>query len=314
MVRLLTKWAAARGYEIAWGPVAVVDEVRCEIEARRTAGELDADFDREHLSWIREPQKVPMPDARSVIVIVVPRPAHTVTFTLVNGPFSAVVPPTYVNFNGTYDGVRRDLAASGFSNGHRLEVLAAPLKALAARLGLVSYGRNNITYSSRFGSYHQLVGLITDVELASPSDRDCSPPDVLPRCESCEACNKACPTGAIGDERFLLHAERCLSLYNENTGPWPEFVTAAAHRCLVGCLACQKSCPLNEGLYREESTGVSFSADETAALLADSGDPLGTLDREVLAKLGRLRMTESVVLGRNLRALLERRRRTDNAA
>ena len=160
-----------------------------------------------------------------------------------------------------------------------------------------------------------MVGLITDVELASPSDRGGSPPDVLPRCESCEACGKACPTGAIGDDRFLLHAERCLPLYNENTGPWPEFVTAPAHHCLVGCLACQKSCPLNAGLYREESSGVSFSADETAALLADTGDPLGTLDREVLAKLGRLGITESVVVvGRNLRALLERRRCTDNPA
>ncbi len=314
MVNRLSKWAETRGYEIAWGPVAALDEVHDDIDKRRGTGELDASFDRDHLGWYRHPEGIPIPDAKSVIVVAVPRPAHTVTFTLPDGPFTAVVPPTYVNFKGTGPAVHQDLAAGVFGGRYRLEVLPAPLKAVAVRLGLVAYGRNNITYSARFGSYHQLVGLVTDAELVTAAGWRCERPEVLPGCESCQACRRACPTGAIREDRFLLRAERCLSLYNENAGPWPEFVSPSAHHCLVGCLACQKSCPQNAGLYREESTGVTFSADETEALLADGcGEARHTLDSGVVAKLQRLRMTESGMLGRNLRVLLDRRGCVDSA-
>lgn len=45
MVNRLSKWAEARGHEIAWGPVAVLGDTN----KRRGTGELDASFDREHL-------------------------------------------------------------------------------------------------------------------------------------------------------------------------------------------------------------------------------------------------------------------------
>ena len=47
----------------------------------------------------------------------------------------------------------------------------APIKTVAAMLGLVRYGRNNIAYADGIGSYLQLCGYITDARLAIPEVR-----------------------------------------------------------------------------------------------------------------------------------------------
>jgi epoxyqueuosine reductase len=204
--------------------------------------------------------------------------------------------------------VRQDLAANVLPGQYRLEILPAPLKAVAARLGLVTYGLNNITYTPRFGSYHQLIGLLTDAELVPAGDWRPVPPKTLAECESCEACRGACPTGAIGEDRFLLHAERCLTLHTEAAGAWPEWLTPSVHHCLVGCMYCQEDCPANAGLLRTESTGVMFSAEETATLLADDGTPGDALDGGIRAKLEKLELEDyAPMLGRNLRALMQQR-------
>ncbi|MHC4177307.1 MAG: 4Fe-4S double cluster binding domain-containing protein [Planctomycetota bacterium] len=309
MVNLLTKWAANQGVEIAWGPSDVVADVAEEIDARRRAGELDEAFDRERLSWFGYPEGMPIPDGKSVIMIAVPRPAHTVTFTFQAGPFSAVIPPTYVAYEDVRQEVRQGLAASVFRGRYRLEVLPVPLKAVAARLGLVSYGRNNITYSPRYGSYHQLVGMITDAKIAPVTGWRPLPLEVMSFCESCQACLRSCPTGAIARNRFLLHAERCLTYHNEGSRPWPKGLAASAHHCLVGCMACQSKCPVNADLLRTEPTDVSFSEEETAALLAEAGPPGEELGRRIRTRLAGLGMAEyGPMLGRNLRALVARRR------
>ncbi len=104
----------------------------------------------------------------------------------------------------------------------------------------------------------------------------------------------------------MLHAERCLTFANENPGPWPDYVPAWAHRCLLGCLVCQRVCPANPKLPIETS-GVSFSAAETAALLNDdTASPARFGIRTKLAFLGQ--PYSEPVLGRNLRALLDSRR------
>lgn len=310
MVNVLTKWARSRGFAIAWGPMTVLAQVRDDIEARRSAGEIDQAFDRERLSWFRYPEGMPIPGAQSVLMIAVRRPAHTVSFALVEGSLSVVIPPTYVAYAKTREDVRQDLAASVFRARCRLEVLPAPLKAVAARLGLVTYGRNNLAYTARFGSYHQLVGLITDAELAPATGSDCSSPEVLSMCASCKACLRACPTRAIGEDRFLLHAHRCLTYHNESARPWPEHLPASAHHCLVGCMACQVKCPVNAGLLRVEPTGVSFSKDETVALLAELGPASEDPGPRIRRKLETLGIEDyAPTLRRNLRDLLARRER-----
>jgi len=125
----------------------------------------------------------------------------------------------------------------------------------------------------------------------------------LPACENCRVCLEACPTGAITEERFLLHAERCLTWHNEISGGWPDWLPADAHHCLVGCLKCQEVCPQNQGRLRYESLDVSFDASETDLILSGQCEN----DEGIKAKLTEIGLAGyAPVLGRNLKALMNR--------
>jgi epoxyqueuosine reductase len=301
----LREWAAERHYGIAWGPLTVVRDASDEITGRWVARDLDDAFYRAELTPLDGAEA---PTSGSVLVVAKPRPASRVTFELPGGPLDALLPPTYVRYRATFEEVRQDLVAHALP-GARVEHLAGPIKTIASRLGLVRYGRNNITYLAGAGSYIQLCGFVTDAAL--PSDAvNISGPQLLDECEGCRRCQKACPTRAIDSDRLLLHAERCLTLLNERTDPWPDWVPARAHRCLIGCLLCQRACPANSELPVEE-TGVHFTEGETRELCAaEQGakrDETGL--RMKLAWLGR--SDPESVLGRNLRALIEARGSAD---
>ena len=191
-----------------------------------------------------------------------------------------------------------------------METLRAPLKQVASRLGLVSYGRNNVTYAPGPGSYFQLLGYLTDAGLPLPNGWQPSEPALLPTCQTCRACLDDCPTGAIEEDRVLLNAERCLTFTNENPGPWPPWIGPKAHHCLLGCLRCQRCCPENPELFVER-TGVVFTREETRELLAGSGDHLGPVWDGLRGKLALLGQPGAeTVLERNLGALVANREMT----
>lgn len=296
------QWAVDRGYQVAWGSLEIIESARADLIARRDAREFDGEFFREELTALSSRT---IPEwAVSVVMVVTPSVAHRVGFDLGDRVVEAVLPPTYRRYRETFEDVRRDLQANGLP-GARVEHLHAPLKAAAARLGLVRYGRNNVTYADGFGSYLQLCGYLTDAVLPAPS-RVPQPPALLPECDGCKTCRLACPTGAIDPDRMLLHAERCLTFANERPGAWPDWVPATAHHCLMGCLACQKSCPVNPRLATLTS-GVTFSSDETRVLLGEGGSTDGRSEDSIRSKLNDLgQASAESVLGRNLRALVDR--------
>jgi epoxyqueuosine reductase len=304
MVGSLERWAAERGYRVAWGPVEVVRSAVAEVAARRSAGELDDAFFRTALEGVVTGTGGPV--GGTVVVVAQPRPAHRVGFELDGERFEALLPPTYLRYRPNFEQVRQDLAAHGLP-GAGVEHVTAPLKAVAARLGLVRYGRNNIAYAEGLGSYLQLCGYVTDATLPAPARGALEEPTLLPECEGCDACAAACPTGAISDGRVLLRGERCLTLANEGPGEWPDWTPRRRHNSLLGCLLCQRCCPANPRLPVEDS-GVVFSADETRTLLEGSGaaDQAESGIRAKLAWLGQ--PSAEGVLGRNLRALVESRR------
>ena len=187
----------------------------------------------------------------------------------------------------------------------QVETLKVPLKSLAAAVGLVFYGRNNVAYVSPYGSYVQLVAYWLDVSADEPSpvwefER------MLERCATCRACVRACPTGAIDGDRFLLHADRCYTLASELAEPLPEGAHPPSPECLIGCLRCQEACPANRGLLQRRPAAVFFTREETDALIGDDDiGPAHVLDA-VNAKFATLALTEDVgVLRRNLRQLIE---------
>jgi len=300
MADRLGRWAEEHGYRVAWGPAAVVENARREIAGRLAHGELDAAFFRDELDPLTGGE---LPEGVATVVVVAkPAPAHLVHFRLDGRTVDALLPPTYVRYRATFEDVRQDLARAGLP-GARVEHLGWPVKAVAARLGLVRYGRNNVTYAPGLGSYLQLCGFLTDAEFSAAGRCDAAPA-LLDECATCTACVSACPVFAIDEERVLLHGERCLTHLNESPGPWPAGLPASAHNCLLGCLLCQRACPVN-GELEVVDTGVEFSEAETRALLRDGAASEGRGETGVRFKLAWLGQPYAEpVLGRNLRALL----------
>jgi epoxyqueuosine reductase len=304
MAKDLKAWADTRNWAAAWGPAGVVEETRAEVAERSRAGELDGAFAER---WLK-PFDLPIAVGDTAIVVAVPRPAHRFRFAAPDGEVEAIVPPTYIDDPKVAATMRQELAAFLELSNDALRPLRAPLKAVAVRLGLARYGRNNITYVPGMGSYFQLVGAITDSVLDLPEGWRPQTYHMVPECDSCEACVSACPTGAVREDRFLLRAERCLTNFNELPGDWPAWLAPGWHNCLLGCLYCQEACPENIGRLAVEETEVVFDLEETSMLVADVAERSAPVWDRIRTKVARLGLQDyEAVLGRNLRALLASR-------
>ncbi len=295
----LQTWAKERGFRIAFGDVRVLSAAREELTRRRSAGELDSDFYADNLTFFRyEDSSNNAPDLKAVILVAVPRPAHHVQFEHEKVNVVVTLPPTYLRYSAIFTDIRDDIAARIPELHGHLEILVAPLKSIASRMGLVMYGRNNLTYIPDWGSYFQLVGYVTDKEIGIPDDWSPGDAIMMPECENCGACISVCPTGAICEDRILLRAEMCTTLLSEQPG---RLNHALGPGCLFGCLECQQVCPANSGLLRFESAGATFDKDETNAILA--GDP-NVYPENTARKLVALGLTEAALIGRNLAHML----------
>lgn len=277
-----------------------------EIEQRRERGEFDDVFYEECLSSFNFSGRTDGWQAETVILLSAPRPAHILEFSVSDRPLGALIPPTHLHYRKFAEQMRDRLAVELFQPHYRLELLSAPLKNLAVRLGMARYGRNNLTYTDQAGSYHQLVGFLTDARLELQDTPAPPAPDrVLPECGTCSACMKACPTAAIRSDRFLLRAEGCLTYFSESLKPWPDWLPGSAHHCLIGCLKCQRVCPRNSRKLKTVKIRVSFPDPETDHILSAAFDESDTLWQQIRAKLVHLGLVGyENIMGRNLRAIL----------
>ena len=299
------EWTKAQGYRVVTGPIAVLDEVRRSFERRRESGEIEAGFYRDNLAAFTFLEGVSLKKPCSIILVAVPKPAHVLVFTSGEKKIETILPPTYVRYRKTFDDVRDDLAEALAGSGFHVELLNAPLKALANRLGLLSYGRNNVGYIEGLGSYFQLVGLVSDLPLTEGSSSPRPAETLLARCQKCRICAAACPTGAIEKEKILLHAEKCYTLFSESPNPIPENLKPPSPKCLIGCLRCQELCPEDKDLLRHENA-ASFDAEETQAFLGTKPAADGPAFDRAQKKFQELGMTEGLpVFRRNLKRLLQ---------
>ena len=239
--------------------------------------------------------------ARAVVIGAVARPLTQATLTLGGAERTVPVPPHYAGYYTVPDELTAGVAAALAPSGHRAVRFEPPLKTLAACSGLARYGRNNIAYVPGLGSYLLLAACATDAP--PPADAAWGEPLELERCGSCTACLRACPTGAIQADRFLLHTDRCLTLVNEDPAPFPDWVDPAWHTCAVGCLRCQQVCPENADVELAVSPAETFDERETAAILAATSR--SELAAGTRAKLERCGLDYSPdLIARNVGALL----------
>lgn len=307
MERTIQAWAEMRGYRTAWGPHSLVADMKAEMARQAASGAFDVRLYADELEGLMRLE--PLPTGTSVVLVAMPRPAHRVSFDLAElggGQLEVVLPPTYLRYQTTLEEVRQDLARHGLP-GAQVDHLHGPCKALAARLGLVRYGRNNIAYAEGIGSYLQLAAFLTNAPL--PERPLPAGPALLSQCDGCDRCRRACPTGAISEDRFLLRGEFCVTYLNESPGDWPAWARDLHHHSLVGCLFCQRACPANPKLAVED-TGLTFSARETAALAAWPEPLPPSAEEGVRRKLSWLGQPSLYpMVGRNLAAVLNARSR-----
>jgi epoxyqueuosine reductase len=254
------------GYRARQVNIQRLAELKQDLQNFREQGFFDRDFYQERLSGFEIDSSLGGLDARSVIVVAIPQPQYRFSFETASGIKSLIVPPTYL-FEERIDGqVKGSLAAMLEPYGYSVAFASLPKKLLAVRSGLGAYGRNNICYVDGMGSFLRLVAFVSD--LPCPED-DWGPPAMMPACERCNACQKHCPSGAIAGDRFLLHAERCLTYHNEKPGdlPFAGWLQPDWHNSLVGCMRCQVVCPQNKLVKDWIVEGATFSAGETGLLM-----------------------------------------------
>jgi epoxyqueuosine reductase len=122
----------------------------------------------------------------------------------------------------------------------RAFVDSAPVaeRSLAAAAGLGWIGRNGCLIAPGLGSYVLLCEIVSNLDL---------PPDAPLEggCEGCNACVRACPTGALLGGG-LVDARRCVSyLTIEHRGSiCTDLRRGLGHR-VFGCDRCQEACPHN---------------------------------------------------------------------
>jgi epoxyqueuosine reductase len=288
-----------RGYRGAVLPVEHVARLRYEIEECLRQKKIDAALYEKRLSHFRFDVSTSLPRACSIIVTAAPQPQRKVTFHLNGQTYSFIIPPTY--YGDTDNQIRDVLQDTLSSNGYQLYPAALPEKLLAVCSGMAKYGRNNIAYIEDLGSFVSPRAFLSDMPIDSS---DWLEPRVMKDCDKCKACLEACPTGAIVPDRFLIHAERCITFLNEDSEEFPEWIDPAWHNSLVGCMKCQLVCPVNKQFVKWVEEGEDFTEAETELIL--NGVPLDRIPPETVDKLNRCYMLEYLdVLPRNLRALLK---------
>ena len=276
-------------------------ELQKYIENTHQQGLFDPDFYNTWLNGFDFSLSRSGVEAKSLFILAVAAPQYRFTFSYHDLTRQAILPPTYKHYRRTGEIAGELLARLNEPNGYQVWRAPLPLKLLAVRSGLAKYGRNNITYVPGFGSFHQLAAFFSD--LPYPED-DWQEPQMLEACHDCTACLHNCPTGAIATDRFLLHAERCLTFHNEQASeiPFPDWIDPSWHNSLVGCMRCQLTCPQDRDFWKFIEEGPAFTAQETGWLLA--GLPLEQLPEVTRAKMLQFDLVSQMeVMPRNLRSL-----------
>lgn len=287
------------GYAASVVSIERLPDLREGIEGQHRQGILDEGLYDEYLKGFVFHPPESMLNARSIISVAVKQPQVRFVFGHKGTKVPVIVPPTYLHAARADHAIREILVE--MLAPYRVAPAVLPKKLLAVRSGLAAYGRNNITYVEGKGSFHRLAAFYSDMPCEKGDDWH--ELTMMEECRDCDACTVQCPAGAISGERFLIHAERCIVFHNEKPGnmPFPKWMDASWHNCLVGCLHCQQYCPVNNGML-ETVDGAEFTQDETGLLMA--GTTKDMLPAPLIKKLEEWDLLASLdIIPRNLSAL-----------
>jgi epoxyqueuosine reductase len=280
-------------------PAQRIIDIGYDILSLKNEGLLDKEFYDMYMSKYKYGLPESMPGAKSLIIIAVPTTGIRLTFMHKGRAYTCIVPPTYAH-NVDIDKKVKTILEKALDGGRVVKGIF-PFKTLAARTGLARYGKNNITYAEGCGSFHRLTSFYTEVDLETDHWQK---KEVLSMCGDCELCLRACPTGAIKRDRFLLRADKCLTFHNEmpSERAFGAAIKLSAHNAIVGCMRCQEACPMNEANKGTMVDGEVYTEEETDYLLKGEFQNEGA--EEIMEKLERSGLDLSI-FPRNLIVLIE---------
>ncbi len=290
------------GLRIAIVSTTHLANLQSEIENRQKQSQFDEEFSKEYLFRFNFTLPDELKNAKSIIVVAMPRPATQAIFNWNGKKQSFILPPTYTAYDEKRLQVERLVAEAVGKEGYRTATPNLPLKLLAVHSGLALYGKNNIAYVQGMGSFMRLTAVYSDMPCESDQWYEAK---MMNGCEDCNFCRIACPTGAITKNRFLLHAEKCLTYHNEKEGkiPFPNWIKPEWHNCIVGCIKCQVVCPQNKPYLGQIGETAEFTQEETELLL--KGTPLEQIPASTIKKMKLLSLTDYFnEMPRNLSVLL----------
>ncbi|UCG45457.1 MAG: epoxyqueuosine reductase [Candidatus Bathyarchaeota archaeon] len=246
-----------------------------------------------------------LPDAKSLVVIAVPSRLMLARFHLDGNVYDVPLPPNYHRLTDEFLEKTVMSQIIGGLDGSYERARWVHLKLLAVRSGLGKYGRNNLCYVEGMGSLLRLAAYFTNCKLEDSWDNI----RLMEICQSCKACKISCPTHCMTEENFVIDAGRCISLYNEVEGRFPEWISPKAHNALMGCMICQSVCPANREVLALHKRLDDITEEETSRILKGERDQ--ALLNSLAKKLGSIypiRSPESFqILARNLRAFIDAR-------
>ncbi len=240
-------------------------------------------------------------NACSIIIIGIPQKITPVNFFHNGERYQTVVPPTYI-YSKLRATCKEILSKILDKKGYSVDYAILPLKLLAVKSGLAKYGKNNICYINGMGSFTRLQAFYTNYEF--PTD-NWYEKQIMKSCTTCSLCQKVCPNQCIPKNRFLIHADRCLTYLNENEGDIPLWVIAQSHNALIGCMHCQIVCPQNKKFLQLYEQSIDLSEDEISVILKKT--PREHIPPILAKKLAKLNLDEYYsLLGRNLSVLMNK--------
>jgi len=284
-------------------------QLRSDIEELKASGKLSSN--ETFLSYI-ENKVYELPenfsDAESLVVMAVFTPIARVRFQYNGTTHELVIPHQYYHSGVTRAQLEATIREKITKEENcRVEMAHGDvfMKQVAVRSGLGKYGRNNLCYVEGMGSLITLHAFWTDYQFDS---YDWTELQMMEECKTCRLCLHQCPTNAIREDYFVIDAGRCLSLYNEVVGDFPNWIPKSAHNALMGCMRCQEKCKANRNSLQKSIHLQEVTENETLAVL--KGEFNEHLSEALSSKLNKFTPATSIeyfpIFTRNLSVLLQR--------
>ncbi|MEJ2252188.1 MAG: hypothetical protein P8Y97_21310, partial [Candidatus Lokiarchaeota archaeon] len=143
-------------------PINFLDKVKIRYENYNKNHIIHEEVNKRYLLDFQYEGSKVLPNPKSIFLVSTFNPPWEIRFQWKGQTYPAIVPPTYLFAKNTDDEALNILSTILHPYGYRVEISTIPKKLLAAFSGLVKYGRNNITYTEKYGSYHRLTGYISD--------------------------------------------------------------------------------------------------------------------------------------------------------